>query len=574
MAKGPTLTVTLLTDDKMTGGLSKATGEIEGFGTRVSGFAVGAGAAITTMAVSAIPQLLDLGGQMVGLGQQAELYLTKSRTVFGSNAAGIATWADSVNESFGLSDEKVIGLAASFGDLMVPLGFTREEAAKMSQETIGLAGALSAWSGGQYDAAEVSDILAKAMLGETDGLKALGISLSAAEVDQRALEIAQKDGRTSVTELDKAIASQQLIMEKSADAQAAWADGSMDAVQNQNELKATIEDVKTSIGTALLPMIQSATAWIKDSFIPSVRELVATFQEKWPEIKAAIEPTLTWIVETVTAVVEFVQALWEQFGDRILTHAQNVWNYIREAIESAMQIIKGVIDVVTGLISGDWAQVWDGIKAIAQGVWDGITNLIRFALQNIGLLLDVAWENIKGVFRNVWDGLASYVDETWEKIKSGVKLGIDAVVGFVTGLPGRIVSGVGDGFKSIWENFKKYANKIVDGWNGLEFSLPTIDTHIPGIGKIGGQTIGTWPNIPRFEGATGGIVTRPTMALIGEAGPEMVVPLNTAPGASPLGAMGGNTINVTVNAGLGVDGIQLGRQINDVLEKYRRSGGR
>jgi TP901 family phage tail tape measure protein len=42
------------------------------------------------------------------------------------------------------------------------------------------------------------------------------------------------------------------------------------------------------------------------------------------------------------------------------------------------------------------------------------------------------------------------------------------------------------------------------------------------------------------RGATGGIVTRPTMALIGEAGPEAVIPLNRTPGSSPLPRMGGD----------------------------------
>lgn len=65
-------------------------------------------------------------------------------------------------------------------------------------------------------------------------------------------------------------------------------------------------------------------------------------------------------------------------------------------------------------------------------------------------------------------------------------------------------------------------------------------------------------------GATGGVVTQPTLAMIGEAGPEMVVPMNagplsSAPGASPLPALsngaggggGGNvTINLTVQAGM------------------------
>jgi hypothetical protein len=574
MAKGPTLTVTLMTDDKMSSGLSSATASVEGFGKKVSGFAIGAGAAITTMAVSAIPQLLDLGGQMVGLGQQAELFKTKSKTVFGSSSGDIGKWADSVNESFGLSDEAVVGLAASMGDLLVPMGFARDEAAKMTKETVGVAGALSAWSGGAYDTAEVTDILTKAMLGERDGLKALGISINQAEVDQRALEIATKDGRTAITEQDKALATQQLIFEKSADAQKAWADGSMDAVKNQNELKATIEDVKTSIGSALLPMVQKITAWFGDSFIPKVRELVATFQEKWPEIRTAIEPTLIWIQETVTAVVEFVQALWEQFGDRILTHAQNVWDYIREAVKSAMMIIKGVIDVVTGIISGDWAKVWDGIKAIAQGVWDGITNLIRFALRNIGLILDVAWENIKGAFFAVWSGLASYVDETWEKIKSGVANGVGAVVGFVAGLPWRIAVAVGDGFRAIWDNFKRYANYIVDGWNSLEFKMPSIDTHIPGVGKIGGWTVGT-PNIPRFHG--GGIIPGTPGSerlIIAQPGEGVFTPQQMSAMGPASAAPGIHIEQLTVNAGLGTNGAQVGRQIVDVLEAHYRNGGR
>ena len=77
------------------------------------------------------------------------------------------------------------------------------------------------------------------------------------------------------------------------------------------------------------------------------------------------------------------------------------------------------------------------------------------------------------------------------------------------------------------------------------------------------------------HGATGGIVTQPTTALIGEAGPEMVVPLSSMPGASPLpsGVGGGNTIHLTVNAGLGTDGAAVGQQIVNLLKTYQRTNG-
>jgi hypothetical protein len=68
--------------------------------------------------------------------------------------------------------------------------------------------------------------------------------------------------------------------------------------------------------------------------------------------------------------------------------------------------------------------------------------------------------------------------------------------------------------------------------------------------------------------AKGGIVTGPTNALIGEAGPEAVIPLS---GANSVGM--GNTFNITVNAGIGTDGAVVGRQIVDAIRKYERSSG-
>ena len=592
MAKGPTLTVTLVTDDKMTPGLRTATGEVEGFGRRVSGFAVGAGAALTTMAVSAIPQVIDLGGQMVGLGQQAELYRTKSKTVFGSSAGDIATWADSVNESFGLSDEAVVGLASGMGDLLVPMGFARDEAARMTKETVGVAGALSAWSGGAYDTAEVSDILTKAMLGEREQLKALGISINQAEVDQRALEIAQKDGRDSITEQDKALATQQLIFEKSADAQAAWADGSMDAVKSQNEMKASLEDVKTSIGTALLPMVQKATAWIVDEFIPGVRELVDVFKEKWPEIQAAVEPVITWFRDTIADVVTVVSALWEKFGETILGYVTSTWENIRAVIEGVIMVIKGIIDTVLGILTGDWAKAWDGIRAIVEGVWGIIGGIVDQALNLVKTSIGLAWDGVKALTSVAWDGVKTVVSNAigavvgfvvgipgrisatvsglWEGLKTGITTAkdwigerIDDIVDFVTGIPGRVAKAVGDGFKAIPDAFKSAINGIVRAWNGLSFRikggpwdpLGSFGPEIPAV-NFGFDT----PDIPEIRHG-GGIAGGRSFA--GLANDEVAAILRRGetiltPGQTAAAVAGGDTYNFY--------GVRDGRSVRREME--------
>ena len=77
-----------------------------------------------------------------------------------------------------------------------------------------------------------------------------------------------------------------------------------------------------------------------------------------------------------------------------------------------------------------------------------------------------------------------------------------------------------------------------------------------------------------FVGASGGIVTQPTMALIGEAGPEAVVPLSSAPGASvlPGGMSGGTSYTITVNTGVG-DAGQIGAGVVDAITAYERRNG-
>jgi len=68
--------------------------------------------------------------------------------------------------------------------------------------------------------------------------------------------------------------------------------------------------------------------------------------------------------------------------------------------------------------------------------------------------------------------------------------------------------------------------------------------------------------------AKGGIVTGPTNAIIGEAGPEAVVPLSGANSAKL-----GTTYNIVVNAGIGTSGSQVGKEIVDAIKKFEKTSG-
>ena len=135
-----------------------------------------------------------------------------------------------------------------------------------------------------------------------------------------------------------------------------------------------------------------------------------------------------------------------------------------------------------------------------------------------------------------------------------------------------------------------FINSLIRAWNGIRFDVPTITLPsatlgggtflgktIPSVtvggGTIGGQSFSVpqLPLAPLLRGpirarpfAEGGIVSSPTLAIIGEAGPEAVVPLDRRGGM-------GTVININVEGSI-VDTEGLAEPIADVLLLLRRQG--
>lgn len=536
------------------GALGKITGALGGIAGPLAGaFAVG--------------QVVDFGKEMYGLGQELDVYDKKASTVFEGGADLVRAWADQNNEAMGLSKEKLTGLAAGFGDLLKPMGFTAEQAGKMSTEVVGLSGALSAWSGGQTSAAEVSDILAKAMLGETDGLKQLGISISQDEVNTRLA----RDGKDKLTGTllaqAKATATQQLIMEKSTDAQKAWSDGSMDGIKNSNTLTATFEQLKATLAEKLMPMFQRVTSWIVAEAIPFLGRLFESGKALWNEWAPAIGDAIatiwakaqpvfdalraawdfvvglfkqgaddignksSWLGETVdklgamfsaafgavqaivSTVVDVVLGIWNKFGDIIIDTALGVWEGVKTAFGGILDMLTGVFNLIKSILTGKWGEAWDAIKQILSGAWDTVRGL-----------LEVLWSYISGAF----EAIGRIMVDLWNRAWDGVKAAFDAVWGWVTGIPGRI----GSALSSMWDMVKDGFGLAYMWVRGKWDELYSWVTGLPG--KIASAVSGLWDGFKdAFRSAINWIIDKWN-------GLSFTIPSIDIPG---LGKIGGNTFS-------------------------------
>jgi hypothetical protein len=295
---------------KKLGGLQSKVGVFSRVGTRGLGIfstglaAVGIGAAI------AVPKILDMAGNL-------ELMDRKAKTVFGGQIGKVETWAAANAHAMGLTSRQATGLAANFADLLIPMKFSREEATKMSTATVGLSGALAQWSGGQHSAAEVSQILASAMLGERDALKGLGISISEADVQARLAKKGQDELTGSALAQAEAIATQELIFEKSADAQAAYAKGQGTLASKVASAKASLAEMGETILVAATPALKSLADFTTNTAIPAVEGFAKSVNDNGLEIAAAF---LT-IADVVVTFGNITAQILRQVADNFLSFA-------------------------------------------------------------------------------------------------------------------------------------------------------------------------------------------------------------------------------------------------------------
>lgn len=254
---------------RLTGSLGKI-GGVAGRASVGLGGVAKAGGLVGVALGAAGTAVVGTGLKVTDYAGKLDLLKKKSATVFGSELGRVQQWAKVNAHAMGLTKGEAVGLGAGLADLLIPMGFTRKAAADMATKTVGLSGALAEWSGGTKTASEVTEILSAAFMGERDGLNALGISITQAEVDARLLAKGQDKLTGSQKQQAEATATQQLIMEKSKDAQKAFADGAGSLARKTAESKARLREMGETLATKATPALLKIGEGVQKHVLPAL----------------------------------------------------------------------------------------------------------------------------------------------------------------------------------------------------------------------------------------------------------------------------------------------------------------
>ncbi|WP_028657108.1 phage tail protein [Nocardioides sp. J54] len=547
--------------DKVGDSADKSGGKMAKFGKMAKvaalGLAAGAGAAAVGMFKLAQGAAEDAAGQA-----RLAKALQNSTGATKAQVAGVEDWISKQGLALGVADDQ---LRPALEKLAVATGDVGK-----AQKLASLAMDISAGTGMSLEM--VSKALAKAQNGQVSGLTRLGISTKDAE------------GKTI---------SFRESMKRLADAhkgQAATAAGTLQG--KMDRLKLVLAETGETIGATVLPIATKLADWFLRKGVPAISAFGDYLGTMLPPIFERVKAVVSTVLgalrgdvsknmggirEIFRNVVSIIQSLWGAFGGTLVQFLRSTFQNLKTILSGAFTVIRGIFKTVSALLKGDWKGVWNGIKLILRGAVTLLTGVVRQLWAALKGAFKLGGTALKAVFKAAWEGIKSLARSAASSLVEGIR-GIPAKIlglhrsfasagknllqAFLNGMKnaGGFIAGIAS---NVWEAVKKLLNSGIDKINSaLEFTIkgpgPLPDVHV------------NPPNIPHL--AKGGIVNRPTLALIGEAGPEAVVPLRGR-NAPQVVASGGGGVTVHVHGFVGSER-QLAKELERVLVVGQRSTGR
>lgn len=348
--------------DSFRQGIGKIEAEMSKIGSKMQ--SVGRSLSLgVTLPVAAI------GAASLKAASDAEETFSKFDTVF-RDIQGTAEQAfQTLRKEYGLSSTAAKQMLGDTGDLLTGFGFSQQGALELSMEVQKLAVDLASFTNYSGGAKGASEALTKALLGEREQLKSLGIAIMEEDV-KRQVALNTKNGIIFATEREaKAHATLQLAISQSGNAIGDYARTS-DSFANQSRLlRARLEDISVELGQVFLPLatklinvVSGAVNWFTqlDSSVKTVIAVVAA-------LAAAVGPLLVGLGFLVSNIIPMLKAGWIAVSAAMTPLVLKI-AAITAAVAGLILVGKGVYDS-WGTVSAFFSQMWDKVKiAFIKGI--------------------------------------------------------------------------------------------------------------------------------------------------------------------------------------------------------------
>ena len=255
-----------------------------------------------TLSLSISAPLTAAGVASVKLASDLTETLGKTEVVFGDLSDTVIAWSETSVESMGLAQETALNMASTYGDLGTAMGLSVDEAANMSMSLVQLGADMASFKNISIERANVA--LQAIYTGETESLKAMGIVMTEANLEQFAMAQGCEKTYKSMSQTEKVMLRYKYVMSMTTNAQGDFV-RTGDSLANQSrKLGENIKQLGASFGKTLEPSITSAISTINGlvSWISGLDDEVKRVIITVGEIVAAVPVIITAIGGIITVV--------------------------------------------------------------------------------------------------------------------------------------------------------------------------------------------------------------------------------------------------------------------------------
>jgi len=287
--------------------------------------------------------IIGLGVAAVKMAADFEETDSKFKTVFSSIQKQAEKTADVFKRSFGLSEKAAKQLLGDTGDLLVGFGFTEQAALDLSLKVNELAVDLASFTNFSGGAEGASLALTKALLGERESIKSLGIAITEADLKSFAKE--QGLVWKELDRITKANLTFDLAMKQSSKAVGDFSRTSGSLTNQTRILQSALTDLAVEFGTILIPLAQQ--------IVTTLREFTEALSDLSPKTKEFIVKMAGWAA-VIGPIVIFVSSLISAFGKLlplIVKIGKGISKHLGAWGKLALVVLatgKGIYQMITG----------------------------------------------------------------------------------------------------------------------------------------------------------------------------------------------------------------------------------
>jgi hypothetical protein len=438
--------------------VAKASGSLDGF-------ASGAKSAGTALSVGVTAPIAALGFAAVDAASNLNESMSKVDVVFGTNAETIKAWSATAATAMGQSQDQALGAAGTFGNLFSTMGIGQDQSAQMSQSMVQLASDLSSFNNIPIDVALQK--LQSGLVGEAEPLRALGVSISAAAVEQQAFSMGLAKQGDELTAAQKAQATYALIMAQTTTAQGDFARTADGLANSQRIVQAELSNTTAELGKQLLPIALQAAQ--------GLQKLLGWFTSLSPETKkwivivggiaAAIGPVLVVLGTMISSITAIMGAL---------AAAGPVIAAAGAAIGLLLTPI-GLVLAAVALLAVAWATDFGGIREKTAALYDWLKTNTSQTL---------------GAVQSAWSSLHNFLQSDSQTKFQTIQAGIAAFSSYYTSQ----IQGALNSVQGFWQQHSGAVGGIVQGqWGMIQGIFQTQMDLIKGLTQAGIQLMsGDW----------------------------------------------------------------------------------